>query len=252
MLIQILTFIISVMTFGLVELAEIDYTLSNNFPIAELNGLSLNEIFVDYDLLANNEMSIDSNNNGINDLWNSYAGATYSIVDSYQIITVTNTLYSGIAYNLKVNESEYFYINHSYYTRLEYYTDNLNWNIHYNNGIYQSTVDFSLYINQWSEYSNITIYSSDSTSNAYFKFQNYVLTTYLYIDNVYLLDLTDLGIESLTVSQMDDYYDLWVSNKTEDVPYTYTLNTLTQTDLIILISSLSIWALAIIIIKEVL
>ena len=73
---------------------------------------------------------------------------------------------------------------------------------------------------------------------------------YLYYDNAFRIDLTSLGIDDLTVEDMDYYYSIYEQGGLYEM--TTIENVLDMNDLIIIICSGAVWIFVIKILKEVL
>jgi hypothetical protein len=224
-MIRIINFIIILLTWGMVEISEVDYTKDNHHQIEELNGLSLHEVF-NQDLIINN--TFDLNYNG----WLTYitGGSVNWVSGRVQIISTTGV--SSIYQSNKIINGNYYYV------RIDIES------IIGNTGFegFTSPPVLSTGSHSFIRQGNTTSFTVKRANNG----------DNIYVDNIYLYDLTDLGIDDLTVEEMDDYYDQYIDNLQyqPNERYEYTINTLDMTDLILIISSLSVWALGIIFIKE--
>ena len=97
--------------------------------------------------------------------------------------------------------------------------------------------------NQWNSYSEIEIALDGGNARVYF---GKGIDNSFKIDDIYLIELSSLGIDTLTVEQMDFYYELY-DDLSNDIPhYTYTTynvtkNEITLNDILAMISSVAIW-----------
>lgn len=184
------------MTFGLVDVGSyteayyndmekysVNYTWRDVFqsdvtdiPIIELNGLSLNDVFKEAAILRN---TIPLN---------------YTFISDWQWPEL---------YIPPHIENDYIYFN-GYYQYVTHDGGNLIIYGQNPNTLYSSYV----YIDAEYKYaSQIHRYNSLS---GYYGFRNQYTRDTFNFKNMMYINLTYLGIDSLTVSQMDDYYDLWV------------------------------------------
>jgi hypothetical protein len=225
-MIRILTLLVSLFSFGLVDLAEITYEIPvtdmlyfNDTPIEELNGLTLNEFFID----SNITESVTDNE------WLAENGAFFD-TNGYILV---NTRFSSITASLSIQptSSQYLMI----YTILEttsgldlkhVLSNGLNFvitSLSSNLGYYQRRINTSFTVNQ-------QIFYQDNTAGQ------------IKITDIYLYNLTTLGLTSLTNEQLDRYYQLWLNPQ---LNITYEINTLDTQDLIILLASQSVWTIMI-------
>jgi hypothetical protein len=234
-MIRILTLLVSLFTFGLVDLAEITYEIPvtdmlyfNDTPIAQLNNLTLNEIFRDNNLIINGDFDINLTN------WTINAGTVVWQNGTAKISVETPLDFRQL--NLTLLNSNNYYIIYKAYED--------------NNG----SLTFGLR-NANTAITNIFIQSFTINPQNY----SYIFTTSangdnlvigrgserlgnIYIDDVYLINLSSLGLTSLTQSQLDRYYELW---QNPELNITYEINTLDIQDIVILLASQSVWTIMI-------
>jgi hypothetical protein len=214
-MIRILTLLVSLFTFGLVDLAEITYEIPvtdmlyfNDTPIEDLNGLTLNEVF------NGSQVIPYAQSNGI-----------------VNLTTISNINPSNYEVRILINTDQH-------YLRVELQYNNLH------NRFFIFTQQI-LYNSDTSGLDNsllILSYKNSSTS-PFWRFIGYtdsnITDTYLKIN---YLNLDDLGLTSLTKEQLDRYYELW---QNPELNITYEINTLDTQDIVILIASQSVWTIMI-------
>jgi hypothetical protein len=238
-MIRILTLLVSLFTFGLVDLAEITYEIPvtdmlyfNDTPIDELNGLSLNELFIDGNLLTNGDFS-----NGLTNWFTVVVNTTLDVIDQSIVIYSAGSgqfrLYQSIVSH-DIGDVLYFSYDVSVltgtisnWTYLNAVTNNRQFLVSVNNFTGRYTNYFT------ATTSNNGIFIGTTSPQAF---------DILQIDNVNFLNLTDLGLTSLTKTQLDRYYELWLN---PELNITYEINELDTQDLIILLASQSVWTIMI-------
>ena len=239
-MIRILTLLVSLFTFGLVDLAEITYEIPvtdmlyfNDTPISTLNNKTLNEIFVDSQLYNLNNVSYSTPNpiylgNGV---WELQGNNSFDNGQLRLIMTDTSK-----------------YLDGTYYFRVD--TKNIsNTNIVLSRG-------FDIFsLNSWVTNFLITNANSVNTFSQNFNYvranttpndrNRILLTTNSQTNNIqispYFINLTSLGITA-TKTQMDRYFELW---QNPELNITYEINQLDTQDLIILLASQSVWTIMI-------
>jgi hypothetical protein len=228
-MIRILTLLVSLFTFGLVQLAEINYEIPvtdmlyfNDTPIEDLNGLTLNEVFIDSQLLLNPNFD-----NGITD-WTNTA-VSFIVIDG--IANVTSNSTSGILQNINAN------LNDNIYLISRFKTNGINTFL----ALFSSSITLSNSFNNIDFQINSAILSVTNTTNlrVYLRaLENYNN----FYDYIYAYNLTLLGIDSLTQLQLDRYYQLW---QNPELNITYQINELDTQDLVLLLASQSVWTIMI-------
>jgi hypothetical protein len=225
-MIRILTLLVSLFSFGLVQLAEINYEIPvtdilyfNDTPIEELNGLTLNQVFVDgniFDLILDSGIDFD-----------------------YQYTTTGTPSYFAIN-QISHNDNVYILIKG---------------NVVGGNGTgltlslrqYQNTTQII------SNPGNILI-STDTTETL----NTFLITISNNVDrfglrgggttpiNIYDFDLLIINLTNLSISttqaQLDRYYELWLN---PELNITYEINELDTQDLVLLLASQSVWTIMI-------
>jgi hypothetical protein len=211
-MIRILTLLVSLFSFGLVQLAEITYEIPvtdmlyfNDTPITELNGLTLNEVFRDSNLsiideftftsgsqratLVNDNIDID---NTLYMVVNLPIQMISRIRNRFEIVLIDNTVIgSGDSPNIGIKS--FIYTNTLIIDRIVYWGNTI------------------------------------------------VPSPYTY-KNATVINLTTLGLTSLSKSNLDKYFELWLN---PELNITYEINTLDTQDLIILLASQSVWTIMI-------
>jgi hypothetical protein len=219
-MILILNWIIFIMTFGMISIAETTTDIITlDTPIEALNNLTLNEVFRDSQLLLNPNFD-----NGITD-WTNTA-VSFIVIDG--IANVSSNVTSGILQNINANLNDNIYLISRFKTNgintfLSLFTTSVTLSNSFNN------IDFQI---------NSAILSVTNTTN---------LRVYLrglqnhnnFYDYIYAYNLTSLGIDTLTKSQLDDYYDIYINGGYYE--YDAILNDLDMTDFIIISSSFVLW-----------
>lgn len=211
-IILLLHTILMALTFGNFQLLTVDYN-SIDEPIAELNNHTLREVFENNQLLLNNQF--DNNT-----IWISQNDVITTYENSEVTIQNINT-YSGILQTITlIDNNEYYYV----------FSAKGNGTIQVNSS--NAGINEHILTNEYQLISRKIIW--DSVYADYFGFANVEINKTNIIDYVYLIDNTVLEISSLTVSQMDNYFNEYQTNKGAD-DVTYTINEHDMTDLIILL-----------------
>jgi hypothetical protein len=232
-MIRILTLLVSLFTFGLVDLAEITYEIPvtdmlyfNDTPIEELNGLTLNELFIDSQLLLNPNFDDSSNYTLINASIDNGIGTYSTIVGSAidQNITATN---GHIYYFTTIAKRD-----NTTGSMLPIFVTSF--------GNLTSTQTSINLTNDFQRHSIIVTVNTSTTG--IWRLARVPGNSLINVDTQALYNLTSLGIDSLTQSQLDRYYELW---NNPELNITYEINTLDTQDLIILLASQSVWTIMI-------
>jgi hypothetical protein len=161
-------------------------------PIADLNGKTLDEVFIGGQLLLNNEFSNGTTN------WDLRSNTSQNVVDGVNIITATATgttigiQQSGFTTNLS-------------YVNIRFNPQSSN-NLHVADG--GGNFIFSVTPNIWQNKSGIRA-STDTTFRIY---QSMTSGQSLQVDSVVAINLTSLGIATLTKSQLDYLFTVWQFN----------------------------------------
>ena len=165
----------------------------NDIPLAVLNNQSLNQVFVGGQLLLNNEFSNGTTN------WDLRSNTSQNVVDGVNTITATATgttigiQQSGFTTNLS-------------YVNIRFNPQSSN-NLHVADG--GGNFIFSVTPNIWQNKSGIRA-STDTTFRIY---QSMTSGQSLQVDSVVAINLTSLGIATLTKSQLDYLYQVWQFNQ---------------------------------------
>ena len=223
-IILLLHIIMLAFTFGHVELLTVDYH-SIDTPIAELNNHTLREVFEDGNLFVNGDFS-----NGTTG-WQVING-------SLTIVQPNGNFYSNGTSPLDIrktisleNNNDYYFVNN--------YSSATNAN---NLGAQILMGDQFIYNSTLSEmpYNIIFTTTSAHTQARWLIYGELVNGDRFSLGSLYLISQTTLGISSLTVAQMDTYFQMYQDNISgNDV--TYTQNEMTITDLTYIIGFGFIW-----------
>lgn len=158
-------------------------------PVKELNNHTLREVFETNQILLNNNFDDDT-------AWGVQNGVV-AVFDNSEVIFQNFDSYTGIRQTVSyINNNQYYYI-------------------------FRAKGDGTLQINTANtginEYiltNNYTLYSFEYIKNPimldYFGLANVQVNKTTYLDYIYLIDKTALGITNLTKEQMDTYYDLYL------------------------------------------
>lgn len=176
--------------------------------LVELNNQSLNDVFLDGNLIENHDFS-----NGTND-WSMHFGVgTFSILDNQAIVSRTSANNTGYFVN---SPTKTFIFNDKYYINVKVSSNDTQMI-----RIFTPSADVfnssSLYTNISSTLNNYSwLYNVVNQTNSLFGFstfhQSFVIGNYTVIyESPYLINLTNLGIDNLTKDEIDEYYDLYVS-----------------------------------------
>lgn len=158
--------------------------------------LTLKLLFESSNLIVNYDFSIDLNNNELADNWVAYYAATpFLMENNYQLFHSSRIGSNTIYQNINVINSNVYYYNvkflettGSYYTtRFQNVSNNTTTNIAQNKSVK---------------------YTATSTTTTQFEigFNSTVIGQYASISFVYLINLTPLGITTLTLTQIDDLF----------------------------------------------
>jgi hypothetical protein len=172
----------------------------NDIPLAVLNNQSLNQVF-NSNLVVNGDFS-----NGTTNWATAFASRqTTNVSDNTLKVTSTLTSFNGTSADV-IGWYQNILINGTnYYLRVDVKT-NLNSDIYLGN----NPVNYNLTPNLFQSISKI--YTGDSSGFL----RLYMLSTftnhYVEFDNAYAINLTSLGIATLTKSQLDYLFTVWQFN----------------------------------------
>lgn len=229
-MIIVLNWLILIMTFGLVQVADVEY-IDNDTPIVELNNNSLNDVFDTGNLF-------DINNYQQNSTFPQRSNIDGVI--KHEIITPNSSSnFIGVVSSVGFANNDRLYFNYEvksfenndrvrHYTRAYYspYTNLITgeWNhVSSKNYFSASTADDRIVINQ-----------AGGVNGAK------TAGEFVYFRNVYIVNITNLGIDNnIAVDVLDDYHALYIKQIAYD--YDYTLNTLDMTHITIIVGSFFLW-----------
>jgi hypothetical protein len=209
------------MTFGLISIAETTTDIITlDTPIEELNGLTLNEVFRD-----NNELN-GKTLNAVNSTILSIIDGLYTI--SIDILANANRIETTVNFAIPTN---LYYMNASIYAL-------------YNNLVELQIGGTGVAIvptsNEWFTYSAIHTAVNNTRARFYHRTgTNYTVSDIYKQKDLLILNLTSLGLTSLTKTQLDDYFDIYINGGYYE--YDAILNDLDMTDFIIISSSFVLW-----------
>jgi hypothetical protein len=197
------------MTFGMISIAETTTDIITlDTPIEELNDLTLNEVFRD------NNIEISG------------------IVQQFPSPTAWSFLIDVLTYYIQVDTNDIIYISKE---NMDRFVIGSSSQIPSGGILLSNRVDLGA--TTFNRISNIYT-ASDIYVGVYadrFRFSQGLLEEYKIIN----LNLTDLGLTSLTKTQLDDYYDIYANGGYYE--YDAVLNDLNMTDFIIISSSFVLW-----------
>jgi hypothetical protein len=210
------------MTFGMISIAETTTDIITvDTPIEKLNDLTLNELFIDNNLVLNHDFS-DGSTNWVNPFF------TNQIViynnETVQITSVT-TGARGIYQPALI-------INDTFYLKVEVKPTS-----NFNLFLGDSSINYNLTPNVWNDASRIYTPSASTFYRLYMNSTS--IGDIVEFDNIYAINLTSLALTSLTKTQLDYYYDIYSNGGYYE--YDAILNDLDMTDFIIISSSFVLW-----------
>jgi len=178
-----------------------------------LNNQTLNELFIDNQLLLNNNFLIDNNNDGLADNWITI-GTLYvnTLNNGVQRVTYgTNTNnFITISQSITINTATTYYINSNVNTDIG------NMALLFRNGVTGAIR------NNFGTFNNSAVVTSTQTATTFQFYTDGSIspTRYIELSYVYLINLTSLGLTSLTQSQLDNFYNLFDNIKNNNFIYT--------------------------------
>lgn len=193
---------------------NLQVTLTNDTPLNDLNGLTLNEVF-NSNKFVNGDFTDGTNGWNVN----TFDGVSLNIINDSLQITSTSPGRVWLYQNgLSFNSGDTYYLRFD--INITQGTLSL-WN-YVGGGSIATNRDF-----MWSSITNYNgIYSKKSNAslnNDGFFIGNTATQSInvIYLDNFILLNLNDLGIINLTQQQLDNYFDIWQENKEKRSIETY-------------------------------
>ncbi len=203
---------------------QLEKTSSNDIPIKELNGHSLNEVFEYYNLVINGSFKDGINNWGI------------SMLESFNVINEIGNVLANQLYG-SINQQISALANHKMFARANVKSDSSSVLLQVsenNSSVSVYNVKYHSGSDEWEDLYLMFYNNSDTIINGFGIQDNRASgwTTY-YVDNAFLIDLTALGIDNLTVEQMEEYYNLYIQNIPTDYskPSSYKQKISVQEDL---------------------
>ena len=234
-MIRILTLLVSLFTFGLVDLAEITYEIPvtdmlyfNDTPIEELNDLTLNEVFRDGNLVLNHDFSNGTTN------WISFR-STFIVSDNTATFIGTSGANQGIFQSFTSSGTNSWFLVSDVKT-----TSNL---VRLDRGSSSSVEGQNINHSGSGNFETLSIlFTTNAQVSLTIRDFRTIDWDNVFVKNTYAINLTTLGLTSLTKAQLDRYYELWLN---PELNITYEINTLDIQDLIILLASQSVWTITI-------
>lgn len=228
-----------VFTFGNVELVTIDNSKSNDFPIEELNGYTLREVFnsiiinptfdnggADWLLIGTGNVS--------NGIYTFITTQQYGDIRQVAPLSYQNdNLY--IVSRFKASSNQVVLLSRSNTT-----------NASYNQMLHSGSNNFEIKSMNWVNTTNQQARFS-IVDNRVSGWSN------IEVDYIYVANQTMLGISSLTLEQMNDWFNIYQENEQREIneTYDYIENELTVNDLIYIVLFALLWGLTIKIVKGV-
>jgi hypothetical protein len=167
---------------------------SNDIPIPALNNKTLNEVFVGGNLVVNNEFTNGTTGWILNNA---------SVINNEGVLLTTVNATAWLRQNLVVTTNTYYVRHDSRYVS----GATANWGVYFG-------VDFKQQFNLTTTMTTKSLKATHSGSFTSFSLGNLLSNTIsqFVVDNIYLLNLTSLGIASQTQAQMDAYFEAWQRN----------------------------------------
>jgi hypothetical protein len=169
---------------------NLQITVTNDTPLIDLNGLTLNEVFEGQAFVFDEHFNGSLNETLI-------SGGNYAFLNNQYLIFDTS---------LAVFLYYEFINNGNIYLNISGYSDGKgSLNLRFENvNIYPQIFQFSID-------NFISIKTNQNTDQL--RLNRYPNTGISYIDRLFILDLDELGLENLTKEQLDEYYDIYINNK---------------------------------------
>jgi hypothetical protein len=217
-MIIVLNWLILIMTFGLVQIADVEY-YDNDTAIVELNNYTLNDIFASNNLLDDPQYnnwyftpSPIANTKASN--YNTFTPTQYNHRMERDItITSGDTIYHGA--NVRTTDNKVRIAG-----RVGVYDD-----YHTGSGEIEY-ISTKAVVPHTKEYPRIATYNTSTYS-------------LIEVFDYFVINLTDYGIENVSLNDLDYYYYMYSHNLVYD--YDYTLNTLDMTHVTIIVGSFFLW-----------
>lgn len=172
-------------------------TFNNDTIIPALNNLTLNEVFVGGQLLLNNEFS--------------------SVVTPWSTLSYSNSINQGIleltsnAISTSARIDQSVSLNNAvYYINSRFKNIDTSYSIRFNSTV---LIGSGLTNDNFISVSHITNWTSGSITNFRIYFPTTAIGQKVFVDYAHLINLTSLGIASLTQAQMDAYFNLWQADE---------------------------------------
>ena len=229
-MIYVIHWFVNILTLGLVSIATITTTTYHvDEPITELNNQSLNEVFLDGNMILNHDFSDGLNN------WIIVSSPTITLYDTYvEIYNSTGSGYARIEQrpNVSVGDKTYVTINAKSTggDRLQYYNgSNLILNV---SNEFQQLSGLSVAATQTDTYYQLGIIVS-------------VDTLTILKGSIYAINVTDLGIDNLTQAQLDYWFDIYVQAVANNGVYiestSHLNNNIHLVDVSVMVISFGLW-----------
>lgn len=210
--------LLMILTFGQFSLYDITYNdLTLDTPIEELNNHTLKEVFEDSEIIKQGYTSVNAN---------------------------TDNVIFQTAFTSSVGHMFYWRITHSGMN------SNLRNTLYFYGGTPEAQNTSTNNLIDGGTYSGVYTTTQNNNNVGWWIHTPDIIVGFI---DFKVYDLTTLGISSLTVSQIDSYFnqyqDLLLNGSVHE--YTYTQNEVTLTDFTIILLSASIWYAVLRIFKEV-
>ena len=185
-------------------------TMNNDRSLPQLNYYTLNDVFE-----SNNKLNDPYFENNLSD-WYGASDSGYGTSLTLQNGQMRVYINNGSHIASKFRSSYQIQGDTNYYFRLSVYADaGSNYHTYYNGNQYLITKYLDL---GWNDISVKYQNASHWNNSLYMQIKSHSPRSWQgFVDNVFLLDLDDLGLDHLTEEQLNDFYDLYEYNKGNQV-----------------------------------
>ena len=231
-MILILNWLIFIMTFGMISIAETTTDIITlDTPIEELNNLTLNEVFRDG--IINSNPYFNSGTTGYNGV-----SSTLSIQDG--LLKITSTATNDYGFRFDSNLTSFTAGDKIYYITDAIVQSNFT-NSRLRTAFGTGSITPVDVTDNSQPFSYIKNVITSGIPNHFLQFfqSSYFVGDITFVKYLLVINLTSLGINNLTKTQLDDYYDIYINGGYYE--YDAIVNDLDMTDFIIISSSFVLW-----------
>jgi hypothetical protein len=166
----------------------------NDIPLAVLNNQSLNQVFVGGQLVLNSDFDNGATSWTLNNA---------SVINNEGVLLTTASATAWLRQNIIVSTNTYYVRYDSKYVS----GATSNWGVYFG-------IDFKQQFNLTTTMVTKSLKATHTGSFTSFSLGNLLFNTIsqFVVDNIYLFNLTSLGIATLTKSQLDYLYQVWQFN----------------------------------------